>query len=121
MEHSQPVSLQMSGAGDPMRMQQVHDRRRHDGIFVCSNACAESGTQVIQGGMDGHALWKLSYCTCCTCKSVPYSFHMFHALFSVIGFWLAFSSTTSQPYPSLSYGDVATLGMHSRLVEGANP
>ena len=30
------------------------------GLFVWANLGAESGTQVIEGGMDGHDLWRFS-------------------------------------------------------------
>lgn len=69
---NEPISFQVSGAGDPVRVQEVYDCRRQDVFFVWPSFCAESGKQIIQGSVDSHGLWRLCYCTC---TSLYRSFH----------------------------------------------
>jgi len=58
----QPIACQRAGQGDPVRLQEGHDRRRHDLGFVCPLFGAERGDQRIQGGRHRRRRWRCLRC-----------------------------------------------------------
>jgi hypothetical protein len=55
----EPVSLQCPSAGDPVRAQEVCDRRRYDLVVVWTDLLVESGNQVIQSRMNFRSVLRL--------------------------------------------------------------
>ena len=52
----QPLSLQRSCAGDPVRVQEVHDSRYDDIVFVWAELRIEGSNQIIQGRLNFRGL-----------------------------------------------------------------
>lgn len=56
------VSLQAPRTGDPGGVQESHHRRRQDVVCIRSNRHVEGGNQIIESGMDRHAVMSCLAC-----------------------------------------------------------